>query len=134
DPRGADPPPRPRPGRGGHQPEQHPQGDGREAPGILRKGGPPGLVRAAANPGGRRLLGAGPLHPADGLDAAGWRRRPARFLGPGRRALWIAAAAGRRGGAEEAWTAARQEERTTAREEGRTAARSLMAARTRRRT
>ena len=41
----------PRPGRGGHQPEQHPQGDGRKAPGILRERGPPGLVRAAAGAG-----------------------------------------------------------------------------------
>ena len=93
-PRGADPAARPRPGRGGHQPEQHPQGDGREAPGVFREGRPPGLVRAAPEPGGRRLHGAGPLHPADGLDAARRRRRPAGFLGPGRRAVRDAEAAG----------------------------------------
>ena len=51
--------------------------------------------RAAPAPGGRRLHDAGPLHPADGLDAARWRRRAAGLLGPGRRALRDAEAAGR---------------------------------------
>ena len=51
DPRRTGSPARPRPGRRGHQPEQHPQGDGREAPGVLREGGPPGLVCAARRPG-----------------------------------------------------------------------------------
>ena len=45
------------------------------------------------DPGRRRLHGAGPLHPADGLDAARRRRRPARLLGPGRRAVRDAEAA-----------------------------------------
>ena len=60
------------------------------------------------SPGRRRLHGAGPLHPADGLDAARWRRRPARFLGPGRRAVPEAEATRRRQGqAEEERPAAR---------------------------
>ena len=73
-----------------------------------------GIVRPR-EPGRRRLHGAGPLHPADGLDAARRRRRPARFLGPGRRAVPDAEAAGRQGRAEEERAAAREEERAAAR-------------------
>ena len=39
---------------------------------------------------------AGPVHPADGLDAARWGRRAAGLLGPGRRPLGDAEASGDR--------------------------------------
>jgi len=54
---------------------------------YFEKGGPPGLVRSAAQPGRGRLHGTGPLYPPNGLDAARRRRYPARFLRPGRRAV-----------------------------------------------